>query len=291
MKNIIKPIVLIPIIIIIAYFSISILIGSFNPFKWFFRDRLSLRPTLVELARTVEIEQLITTEYFGEVLTSLNEVYADLELDIPVVYQKLHQLFSDTTGVDSTLISFYTRTLEYKYIHNILRPKNVDQYLAENPFGAFVANGFYARIQQKLKLIKDNNQLVYLARGKVRATFDIKDIIANVTGRYENDTLYVSLGKIQPHILSTINPWFVHPREDFEQGIPGYVVIREKNIESDFEYIRQVRLHAEKKLKNLAIEQDIVERAAVSLKRTLAWLLSLVVEHDRIVIDIELLSA
>ena len=40
---------------------------------------------------------------------------------------------------------------------------------------------------------------------------------------------------------------------------------------------------------NLAIEQGIVERATVSLKSTLAWLLSLIFQHDRIVVDVELL--
>ena len=287
MKLYIKPIAIALVIMTVIYLIISIIIGSFNPIKWIVRDKLAIRPTLVELARTVEIEQLIATEYFGETLTSLDEVYTALELNIEDVYQKLHQLLSDTTAQDSALISFYTATIEYKYIHDILRPKDAEEYIQKNPFGAFVANGYYSRIQQKLKLIKENNQLVYLVRGKVRATFDVRAIIDSITSQYKNDTLFVSLGEIQPEILSTINPWFVHPREGFEDGMHGYVVIKEKDVESDFEYIRQVRLYAEKKLKDLAIEQGIVERATVSLKSTLAWLLSLVFEHNRIVINIE----
>ncbi|UCE07878.1 MAG: hypothetical protein JSW07_07560, partial [bacterium] len=172
MKLYIKPIAIALVIIFVIYLAASIIIGSFNPFKWFFRNKLSLRPTLVELARTVEIEQLIATEYFGETLTSLNEVYTDLELNIQDVYQKLHQLLSDTTAQDSAFISFYTATIEYKYIHDILRPKDAEEYIQKNPFGTFVAQRYYSRIQQKLKLIKTDNQLVYLARGKVRATFD-----------------------------------------------------------------------------------------------------------------------
>ena len=92
MRPSIKSIGTIAGIIILIYLVASISIGSFNPFKWFFLGKISLRPTLTEMARTVEIEELITTEYFGEVLTSLDEVYEELELNIPTFYENLHQL-------------------------------------------------------------------------------------------------------------------------------------------------------------------------------------------------------
>lgn len=268
-----------------AYLVASLWFKSLNPFHWLVQTETQLMPTLLELAEANEIEEFIAAEYFGEVLASLDEVRLRLEGDIPAAYDSVRQDLLN--GRPAQLKSF-----AHEVIYSILRNANVkpEDYIKANEFLKFKDKHF-AKYLEKL----NNKGLVYLARGKVRVTYDLQRVLAQAKCDDANrkqvsledcpiaeaKKLHLFLSDSLREVLASINPFFVYKKD-----IAGFEVIVEKDIEQDFDLIREVRLLANHHLQETALSHKIIERADESLRLTIEGFLRAVFASDiQVVID------
>lgn len=272
-----------------GYLLASLWFKAFNPLRWLVQTNTQLMPTLLELAEANEIEEFIAAEYFGEVLASLDEVRLRLEREVPAAYDTLRKrpLASRPAPLDSFV---------YSVICGILKEAklNPDEYIKAHEFREFEQK-YFKNYRENL----NKKGLVYLARGKVRVTYHLRDVLAQAECEEANGErvplkdcqiaqakkLHLCLSDSLKDVLASINPFFVY-KKDATKAIVGFEVIVEEKIAQDFDLIREVRLLANHHLEETALSHKIIERADESLRLTIEGFLRAVFASDiQVVID------
>ena len=280
---------------------IILILGGFlilffvNPFSIFGKStRLLVRDTPISLKEVHEIGELIASEYHGEVLESLKEIYKGTqETELVEAYRNFKGTYQQVSKEiparkpRKQLRLFFQKIKddkkEYfllKKISNIKKDRQFVELLDTTSWEDF-RKKYVAEVEKVVdkyskKTVK-NAELVYLGRGSVKAGFDLSELKEENIQWKGKDTL--CLVDFNPKILDvTINPLYIP-----ELGIAGFELIRatgERKI--TFEEIALVKNACREKLKNEAVERKIFNRAINSAEETLETFFGFLSENKKL---------
>ncbi|MBI4648798.1 MAG: DUF4230 domain-containing protein [Bacteroidia bacterium] len=236
------------IVIIIAYY-LGLIPGIKSR-----QSKLQILETPVAIKSLKEINKLITAEFYGEVVADLREVYENLEFT-----------FNKLKSGDSAVVLNYTDSFNLQIIEYIAGEPVNKNFLLNHDWEALKNN------QKWLSVVKrERKQLVYIARGWVKAGFDFTSPDLKIF-RPESDTCLVMLIP-EPEILyADINPWF--SQENQIKGFEIFIGEKEKSVET-FE-VKAVKHLCKKKLIQDAIDKGLIQKARVSGVKTVQRLMYL----------------
>lgn len=240
-----------------------------------------IEDTPLGLQEIKDIGELITAEYYGEVIRSLTSVKdSDLRNEIQEDFEVFQQItagiFEDSKNVAAAYRKFrredYTGDYRFKRLVKISDMKNRGMFeflLGEHRWDDFQQD-YTRKINDYLERENDmrKGEIVYLGRGWVKAGFDLTSINFPDDFFYRSDTLYIF--NLDPIILDNdINPWLV-PGE-----ISGFEIIKmEKKV--SLEEIETVKRACKRGLKADAIESGIFNFAISSGQESLEALFTMI---------------
>ena len=284
---------------------LAVLLFSYlDPFGIFGSKKQTLVDTPITVSSIKEIGKFISAEYYGEVLSSLNEIYIEklenntnemgrLDSIFRDAMQELHANDSLSKRKNKRLDYFhanYTEITEHplyntyiEYLQEkkkIRKEKNLLDELIDDPKSL---EKFDAATLAKLskdsrdlfaankKILKQ--QIVLLGRGWVKAGFNF-DKFTSENFKYVSSTRSIYLLGMKPEILScTINPWFIP-----EKKVKGFELIVYTGKANDPKLINQVKEDCLRKLRQSAMEQNILGKAEENAKLNLKAFFNLLVE-------------
>ncbi len=285
--------------------------GFFDPFG-IFKPKLTLEDTPVSVRSIKEIGQLITAEYYGEVLSSLHESHINEIEDYSNEFAKevnlLHKEFKDAidiivennSNVKKNKVRKYfhdeneelVKNIHYDFYINYLLEKhkfrNENKLLKELVFnnqklnlGDSIDSSFL--IKRKEKKLEDlfankklmKRQIVLVGRGWVKAGYDFGKFTQR-NFKYDKDKKTIYFLGMEPKILSlTINPWFIP-----EKKIKGFEILLATNKAKDPKFIEQVKRACLDKLEYQAMERDILGQAKKNAEENLKNFFSLLLDEE-----------
>ncbi|MEM6805232.1 MAG: DUF4230 domain-containing protein [Bacteroidota bacterium] len=272
------------------------------------------RPSILEEVRA--IGELVGAEYYGEEVHSLTESYeeedmknmADSYLEIRDSYSRIYdriekmrdhngnligheahleKTFSDFMSAHSTASNYdkawfaaFQRLEDASIPHMLESIRNTD-------WKTFFTKHEDSLDRERRYLRKLKNKeavLVYLARGKVIAGYDLKDLPEDSFERNQ-DTLL--LKNLSAKILNAdINTWYVLPENTADKkGIPGYEVLKEYGSPNSNQRAR-VKGGCKKDLEKSALEQGILKTAEERAEETLLNFLNLLARDSTEVLSV-----
>ncbi|MCK5366954.1 MAG: DUF4230 domain-containing protein, partial [Cyclobacteriaceae bacterium] len=298
--------------------------------------KLNLEHTPINVKSIQEIGQLITAEYYGEVLNSLQQSRINQVIDENVNYEEeymsihtqyqnaINELINDK---DSYRISrwnkknglydyFYFRfntltanpyyqdymdwlldQMDEKTEKQLLKRFYTDDKKEFIKFDAISENG---KLKESLKKISEKKvnelsadrkfrkqQLVVLGRGWVKAGIDFGKFTQN-NFKYDKAAKTIHLIGMKPEIIScTINPWFIP-----EKQVKGFEVILISHKANRPKYMQIVKTETLKKLRNNALEANILEKARKNAETNLKIFFSLLLDDgvDKVIIHDDFFS-
>lgn len=271
-----------------------------DPFGWLRSKKKTLEHTPVTISSIKEIGQLISAEYYGEVVSSLNEKFLS-ELD-----DNANQMKIIDTAVANALkeireeggkfrnrksLRDYFRE-KYKpitdsrfydayidYMGNIKRAsteKGVLDKLYDENYQASIRELDESKLSRKTKdYFLENKkelkkQIVLVGRGTVQAGYDF-GTFNEQNFKYNASTNIIYFIGLHPEILSChINPWFIP-----ESKVKGFEVLVATGQANHPKYIQAVKQDCLDKLRTSALQQQILEKAQASARETLKNFFSL----------------
>ena len=294
-----------------------------------------LENTPINVKSIREIGQLITAEYYGEVLNSLQQSRIDQVMEENVVYENeylaIHTQYQNSIielidDIGSFRVSKWNRKNDlYEYFYfrfssltdNPYYQNYIEWLLKEMDYKneKQLLNYFYTNSNkaiEELKSIKEaglskeietisknriselsadkkfrKQQIVVLGRGWVKAGIDFgKFTEANF--KYDKASKTIHLIGLKPEILScTINPWFIP-----EKQVKGFEVILVSQKANQPKYMQIVKEETLKKLRNNAIEANILEQAWKNAEINLRDFFNLLIEDgiDQVIIHEDFFS-
>lgn len=333
---------------------VAVILGVFlwNPMGIFSGGGLKFHSTANMVTGIQEIGELITAEYYGEVVASMDEARYNVftndevnnegdEVFSAIKYSLLELYKIDTLkrserkipeGIKKTLanIAIFRNDVKrrniqkkFAYFNTELRKESsytdlicflgstelgkevkesksdfVEKYeedvlfklyselkskrrlMSDMEFEVYLQNGlteaqtlkdFNYSLEQKEMSRKDKRkQLVMIGRGWVKAGFKF-DRLTEETFFYDKDEKVVHLYGMKPQILNAdINPWFIP-----EKKVQGFQLVTYKG-DVGFEDVKKVKMHCVAKLKDNAVQSQILEQAHENGKDALKAFFSLV---------------
>lgn len=320
-----------------------------------FSRTVSVAKSMNKIEKIIEVEELITTEYYGEVFTTLADAYDALYPELPGFYREIRDSLLMFRN-DSSFFKFNEDTCRsilgnfmgenrfkfrmiwglkewdnvkpitymqmkptaFRMIRGVMQWKAVDiedvrmglilKGLLKNSKKDLDQAVYNRPAKKRAKAIRDHidnvkrkNHLKWIARGKVRASFDFNPIKDSLTvhhkRNYSNqDTTYIHAGEIEPTILATINPWFIYDPEHKEKN-QGYYVI-DDNLQGDsgtvsgfdndqFRRTQMLMEYTERMLRDQAIQLGVEDRAREALKNTLSGFFELITGKPVVIVTDE----
>ncbi|MEL6675000.1 MAG: DUF4230 domain-containing protein [Bacteroidota bacterium] len=254
-----------------------------------FSTELTVTPTPTVIQQVNDIGELITAEFYGEVVHSLAESYEEEDLlalrltydnarkaYIQIVKENqgpgvpaIHQRQANVDRFMRTPAATYDREW-FRVLMNVLtEPDQLLEEMRRMEWPIFFQKYESQVIQQKnvrRTQMNDEAQLIYLGRGLVKAGYDLAAMDASQIQR-KADTLYFI--DLDPQIIDAdINPWFVAPENHPEGGIKGYEVLREEGYPKE-QQVKRVKLGCKKDLINAALELELYRKAEKIAEETL----------------------
>ncbi len=232
---------------------------------------LEVFPSLARVGEPEEIAELMTAEYYGEVIVTLAEVVDSV--GSPENMAAYHARLQ--AGADSD-----TTALEFQLVRRVTR--NVDADLLDRmrarPWSEL--EGDYTRRWRLARVLVTGVEVAYLARGRVRVAFDLDRLWAEGEcesdgGRTPLDSCPLARDSLTIHLPAGVGQLqgVVNPFLDFERRIPGYVVLAERWPERAGDYIPLVRQLGRCKLERKAVGRGLLPLAHASLEEGLESLL------------------
>jgi hypothetical protein len=254
-----------------------------------------LKDTVISLKEIKDIGELVTAEYSGEVITSLNlmderEKKQNITDDKELVFNDFFSLFNNDSGL--------------KIDHQGL--KKFQQCSSDRAFSAFERlakvtgdcnlkllinccnlneNNFleYYKLKiDKYLIPSGKNEIVYLARGSVKIGYDLKNLEKlNLVFSSNGDTLY--LNNFDPYQTNIdINPWFYCPDIDQDGFVKGdsslfgfQLIYAEKGKTATLDEINKVKNDCKILLYQQALDRDIFGIGKRNAESALSGLLTL----------------
>ena len=300
----------------------------FDPFN-IFAARLTLKDTPVSERSIREIGELITAEYYGEVIASLPETLREeVAQEASVLQEELleyHEDFKDavlelreledikrgksiTDRFESDNQELVNDALYDEYIYFLRYHYNTRQDIfPSSEFGKTMNRRQRRRFFKELKqdTVKYNldslnvdayitafqeetndqvrrefrkSRLVILGRGWVKAGFKFGSFTEN-NFRYDANQRIVHFIGMQPEIISaTINPWFIP-----ERGVEGFeIMIADGPAKRSHELMQRVKQLCLDKLRQQAMDRDILGRARKNAEDNMQAFFSLLIDGEEI---------
>ncbi len=202
-----------------------------------------------------EVSEWIGAEYRGEVLMSLQEYEENQWLTACEIAWR-----QTTTKLDSSeMLRADSLKICLKLLQAATDFNNAEwqSYLTDNSWAAYnsVYGGrLFSLVTRKIKNELKDTDLVYIARGEVRAGFNFSEINRHQIS-VENDTLWIR--DLNPQILHvTINPWFIPNK------LKGHELVRIRNGDKiSREQQDAVKKASAVKLRDRALQSGILEKA------------------------------
>jgi hypothetical protein len=281
----------------------------FDPFNLFNRTKISVKNTPVVVESMRDIGELITAEYYGEVMASSLEEDIQNVTDtrtvrknaIQEIEQEVLDVLDSITGIgnnrrkltrrfnekypDIAQTDEYSLLLEYAKEHHDKNEKELLMFyyasfrkkdkkgLLDNVKLDSYLSKKYPTPELNKKARKKN--LVLLGRGSVKAGIDFKEF-SDKNFRYVETTNTVQLLRSRPRILRhTINPWFIPKKK-----IPGFEFL---HVGSKVDH-GQVAIDKSMKVKQACLDQlredalkaNILEHAKKNAEVNLAGFFSII---------------
>ena len=216
--------------------------------------KFTLEDTPTILKEVKDIGEIIGAEYYGEVIHSLTEYYADEDWQsMKATFDEVKSLYTVMYKNRSGRVFSETQRVYY----------SVDAFMEAHPtasnydhqwFEAFMDISAFVMMEDRmLEAIRQNNWLqfqkkyfseldrerrewrtkrngeavlIYLGRGMVKAGFNLNELDQQAFD-LRGDTLLIH--DLDPQILNAdINPWLVPPFASDSGGIKGFEVLREE---------------------------------------------------------------
>ncbi len=297
---------LLQVIIVVAA---VLLFSFFDPFNIFGSNKKTLRDTPITLSSIKEIGELITAEYYGEVLGSLKEINVEqLDSNIDVLAELNHN-FAEA------MADMRNKNLEFK---GLFKKRKIENYFDDNyadirndPYFGYLMNYLEGSLhlnneRQVFKYFYDNDkytgddisaevlkdlpkdtrkvfvadkqllkkQIVMLGRGSVKAGYKFDNFSEN-NFKYSTASNIVYFIGLTPEILScNINPWFIP-----EKKVKGFELILYTGKAADPKYVEEVKEKCVEELRESAMKQDILSKAEANARENLKSFFSLLLAN------------
>jgi hypothetical protein len=284
----------------------AVLVFSFfDPFNIFGTKKRTLKDTPITVESIKGIGELITAEYYGEVLGSLREV------NVEKFEEKIDRLAILDSSFASAMADMQKRNLEFK---GLFRKRKIEKYFDENYsylredryFGflmdylqeelnlrtdRLVFKYFYEdktykagdinhqileQLPKKTKneFVADNRtlkqQIVMIGRGAVKAGIKFDNFNEN-NFYYSKQNHNIYLIGLHAEILSCdINPWFIP-----EKQVKGFELILYTGRANDPKYMSLVKKQCVDKLREAANKAQILDKALLNAHDNLKAFFSL----------------
>jgi hypothetical protein len=254
-----------------------------------------LKETVISLKEITDIGELVTAEYSGEVLTSLNlmderEKKQTIIDDKKLVFNNFFSLFSDTSGlkIDHSEFKKFQQCASDRALSAFERlAKVTGDYSLKLLINCCNQNEnnfleYYKQKIDKYLIPSGKNEIVYLARGSVKVGYDLKNIeMLNLVFSSNGDTLY--LNDIDPYQTNIdINPWFYCPDIDQDGIVNGdsslfgfQLIYAEKGKTATLDEINKVKNDCKILLYQQAFDRDIFGIGKRNAENALSGLLAL----------------
>ncbi|MBC7450295.1 MAG: DUF4230 domain-containing protein [Cytophagales bacterium] len=271
-----------------------LLFSYLDLFGWFNSKKKTLENTPVTISSIQEIGQLISAEYYGEVIASLNEEYIE-ELDDNVTHLKrmdtlVADALSDIRGSGIAFkrkkslldyfnehYSYITADVYYQYyidymcsLRHISNEKNLLEKLNKDNYAPALQNISKDYLSKKIRDLFSpdkkslKRQIIMIGRGTVTAGFDFGSF-TETNFKYNASTNVVYFIGIHPEILSChINPWLIP-----EKKVKGFEILVCTGKAAKQQYIQIVKQSCLDKLRESALNQQILEKAQINARETL----------------------
>ena len=290
----------------------------FDPFNIFTNSKLSIRDTPSHVRQIKEIGELITAEYYGEVISSyydkeIQEAKLDknrIKLEVEALDESFCQELKSILNIDNEKdqlrqFNVLCEKLENQqrffvdYINVLKKIFDIEGFnqrkkILENLHDYDYTTDKKARIAGILKedkvketekritdQIDKRKQLILLARGKVQAGFKF----SKLDGRnVKVDTLHnrIIVVGFNPEILScSINPWFIP-----ELGIKGFEIIDMAGRADEVKIFSNVKASCRDSLQMKAIQSGILEKATRNAEKNLQTFFSIILNNKDISVKI-----
>lgn len=281
-----------------------LLFSFFDPFNIFGSKKKTLKDTPISVTSIREIGELITAEYYGEVLGSLTEinterldsninVLGDLNENFAVAMAEMRKQDFGTGLFKKRRIKNYFDTnyaeirndpyfrylmdyLEEKFNLNNERQVLEHFYDDKNYKGDDISAAVLNDLPKKTKkvFIADKNllkkQIVMLGRGSVKAGYKF-DNFNESNFKYSSASNIIYFIGLKPEILAcNINPWFIP-----EKKVKGFEIILYTRKASDPKYVAEVKEKCVEELRESAMKQDILAKAEINARENLKSFFSL----------------
>ena len=294
-----------------------LLFAYFDPFGILVSTNLKLKDTPAHIREIRSIGELITAEYYGEVISSYQSIiYIQKEEEITRTKSKLVEMDSlflfrlrELSAItdkkqrkaqfESTLdefkqhdnfddyLSAVKKKLKLNFLNslfnNLLESDNISKLENGKDYLKTLQNEQVSEITKVYsKRAVRKPQLILLGRGKVQAGFrfgklDARNLVV--------DTLRnrIILFGIQPEILSCdINPWLIP-----ELGIKGFEIVAVNGKADNPAILYKVKKACLDSLRANAMASNILSAARTNAEQNLQTLFSLLLDEPRIEVKIE----
>ncbi len=290
---------------VILVVAAVLVFSFFDPFNMFGSKKKTLEDTPISVSSIKEIGQLITAEYYGEVLGSLKEV------NIEHLDSNINELSELNMNFAEAMADMRRKNLEFK---GLFRKRKIENYFDENyadlrndPYFSYLMDYLEESLhlnteRQVFKYFYDNDkykgddisrevlndlpkktkeifvadkqllkkQIVMLGRGSVKAGYNFDNFNEN-NFKYSSASNTVYFIGLKPEILAChINPWFIP-----EKKVKGFEIILYTGQASDPKYINEVKEKCLEELRESAMKQDILEKAETNARENLKSFFSL----------------
>ena len=242
-----------------------VLIGLFilNRFVPFVSTSYSLGTSALSIKEVKDIGELMSAEFYGEIIHSLNEgfdgtsdkafetAYDSLRKTVQFLY-KVHENEVGNGDREKIWKHAYKYFKDYSadreklvYLH-LLRIANRDGRLRKpkkdaelrffkqlntdgQDWDTFIANRgdlLRAEKQKYASEILNKIEIHYLCRGWVKAGYDLT-AISNESLKPDAADSVLRITGLDPYILAAdINPWFIPPQGPYTNGVPGFELLK-----------------------------------------------------------------
>lgn len=273
--------------------AVIILLAWWNPFGWRF-DGPKLKGTPVSVKSVRAIGQLITAEYYGEVVQSSANIFTvsrdSLLKQMELVYNELRNSLAEIErNADYNARGPFKKEERLSIIRHqfpelydtrecrdifVLTGRDAEkfalEYIRDNDWRTFLArkyNNYYSN-----EAIRQ--EVVYVGRGWVKAGIDIQNF--NVDNfSYSRDSQHIVIQGIVPEIIAAdINPWFVP-----ELKIKGFEVLRSRGQRISPQMVSRVKEQCKQKLVEDALVRGLLLKAKQNAEESLKNLFTLVLQQ------------
>lgn len=252
-------------------------------------DSISVTP--ISIKEINEIGELISAEYYGEVIQSLSEIYTGtnletLERDYNMIRNEYLRLAKNLKPqkIGRKKRLFFRSDIKkvkeqeyvlFKSIWEIGQSKSAHRFfldaISKLTWQKF-KDLYNSRIETFLRDVARKDlkkaELVYLGRGWVKVGYDLTKIDTAMFAR-NGDTLF--LRNFNPIIVAAdINPWYIPNNDISESKYYGFQIVYEtmsKRI--SFDQVTTVKAACKNKLIKDAFDRDIYQKAKVNAEESL----------------------